>query len=261
MNKKYLAAGLIAGLTAGAGAGFVLEQSGAAGASAPAVTVAAPGTTASGLGVSGAGSPGTGAPAAPPAHDDEIRAALAGLVTDGTLTQAQVDKVVTALDAAEAAEHPGGAGRGGPGGPGGPGRGGRMGAKLSIATVATALGMTEADLRTELQAGKTIADVAKEKGVDVQKIVDAVVAEVKTALDQAVTAGTITQAQEDQRLTDLTTRITDRINGKAPAGGAGPAGGGFPGGMGGRHGHGPGKGDAPAPGAPAPDATSTTTAA
>ena len=36
-------------------------------------------------------------------------------------------------------------------------------ARLSLAAAATYLGLTEAELRTELQAGKTLAQVAKAK--------------------------------------------------------------------------------------------------
>jgi hypothetical protein len=37
MSKKYITIGLLAGLTAGTGAGLILQQTGAAGASAPAI--------------------------------------------------------------------------------------------------------------------------------------------------------------------------------------------------------------------------------
>jgi uncharacterized protein (DUF433 family) len=60
------------------------------------------------------------------------------------------------------------------------------GAQLSAA--AEALGMTEEELRTELAAGKSIADVAADKGVDKQKVIDAMVAEASAALDAAKAA-------------------------------------------------------------------------
>lgn len=78
---------------------------------------------------------------------------------------------------------------------------GRGGAKL--ATIAQALNMTEAELRAELQAGKSVADVASAKGVALQTIVDAVIAEQTTALNEAVAAGRITQAQADAILANL----------------------------------------------------------
>ena len=45
-----------------------------------------------------------------------------------------------------------------------------------IEAAADVLGMTADELRTELESGKTIADVAGEKGVDLQTVIDAVVA-------------------------------------------------------------------------------------
>jgi lambda repressor-like predicted transcriptional regulator len=45
-----------------------------------------------------------------------------------------------------------------------------------LAVAAEALGMTEAELRAELAAGKSIADVAEAKGIDVQTVIDALVA-------------------------------------------------------------------------------------
>ena len=47
-----------------------------------------------------------------------------------------------------------------------------------LEAAAEALGMTTDELRTELEAGKTIADVAGEQGVDVQTVIDAMVADV-----------------------------------------------------------------------------------
>ena len=65
-------------------------------------------------------------------------------------------------------------------------RGGRFGAKLTSA--ATALGMSEADLRAALRAGKTIAEVAEERGVEVDTVIDALVAEATAKLRERITA-------------------------------------------------------------------------
>ncbi|WP_169239337.1 hypothetical protein [Candidatus Roseilinea sp. NK_OTU-006] len=78
---------------------------------------------------------------------------------------------------------------------------GRSGAEL--AAIAQALNMTEAELRTELQAGKSVADVASAKGVALETIVNAVIAERTTALNEAVAAGRLTQAQADAILANL----------------------------------------------------------
>ena len=78
-----------------------------------------------------------------------------------------------------------------------------------LTAAAGALGMTEADLTTALQGGKTVAAVADDKGVDLQKVIDAIVAADKAEIDAAVTAGTMTQAQADERLANLD-RARDR---------------------------------------------------
>ncbi len=51
----------------------------------------------------------------------------------------------------------------------GPGGGGRMGGP-GLDAAAKALGMTTDELKTELQSGKTLEDIAKEKGVDFAKV-------------------------------------------------------------------------------------------
>jgi hypothetical protein len=104
-----------------------------------------------------------------------------------------------------------------------------------LTAAAKALGMTEADLTTALNGGKSAADVAKDKGVDVQKVIDAIVASDKAEFAAAVTAGTMTQAQADQLLANLTTHVTDEVNGVA-------------GGPGGHGGHGGPGGQAPSSG-------------
>jgi hypothetical protein len=130
--------------------------------------------------------------------------ALEQLVTAGTLTQAQADAVTTALEAARP--------EGGPGG-GGPGRG-RGGPGLTVA--AKALGVSAADLRTALQSGKTIADVASTRNVDLQTVIDAIVASEKEHLAQAVTAGKLTQAEADERAANASERATNMVNGVRP---------------------------------------------
>lgn len=103
------------------------------------------------------------------------------------------------------------------GGPGG-GGGGRMrmgggGRDTALVTVAAqVLGMNQTDLVATLNTGKTIADVAKDKGVALDKIVDAVIAARKPALDQAVTSGRLTQAQADIRLANMRTTITAQLS-------------------------------------------------
>jgi hypothetical protein len=128
-------------------------------------------------------------------------------VTDGWLTQDQAEMLQWRMDQQAGA----GLGFGGPGlGGFGRGLGGPGDNLLSIA--ADKLDMSLTDLLTELQGGKTIADLAKDKGVDTQIIVDAAVAQMKTTLQQSVDNGQITQKQADWQLEQATTRITDQLD-------------------------------------------------
>jgi hypothetical protein len=103
-----------------------------------------------------------------------------------------------------------GPGRGGRGHGGGGGGGGFGGVSLR-AVAADKLGMTVADLETALKGGKTIADLAKEKGVDTQAIVDEYASQVQAALKVKVDNGQITQSQADEQLAQAKTRATERI--------------------------------------------------
>jgi hypothetical protein len=103
----------------------------------------------------------------------------------------------------------------------------------NLDAAAQALGMTVEELRTALRGGKSLAAVAREKGIDPGKLVDALVAQMKARLDEHVASGKNTQAEADQMLADAKTRIEAFVNGTAPAPGLG---------FGGRHGgrgHGP----------------------
>jgi hypothetical protein len=157
-----------------------------------------------------------------------LKSALAGLVTNGTITQAQADKVASTL----AAQAPPMGGRGH--GPGGPGR-------VAPETVAKILGITVDQLRTAQQSGQTLAQIASAHGISKADLISKLVAAAKAQLAADVKAGTITQAQADSMSADLTSRITALDDRLRPAGG--------------RHG---GDGDGPA-GAP-PAAPSSTTA-
>lgn len=134
----------------------------------------------------------------------KLKEALGGLVTDGTITQAQADKVATTLDEALPK-------RGGPGGHGGP-RGGRHG----LQAAATTLGVSPAELRTALRSGQSLADVAQSKGVAKDRLIAAMVEQAKARLAEKVTAGRLTQAEADTRLAELTTKVTEGVDRKGP---------------------------------------------
>ena len=136
-------------------------------------------------------------PTTPPAADTTgarpdkatmLKARLQTLVDDGTLTSSQLDAVVAALEAAR----PMG------GGHEGRGHGGARGEKRQemLTTAADAIGITADELKTAIEGGQTIAQIAEANGKSVQSVIDALVA---------------------QASADLTQRITDMVNGVKPA--------------------------------------------
>jgi hypothetical protein len=154
---------------------------------------------------------------------DEIAAA----VKAGTLTQAQADQQLANVTqfATDQVNSTGFGGGRGHGGPGGHGFGGPNEAVSDTSVAAKAIGISESDLTTALQGGKSIADVAKANNGDVQKVIDALVADGKDELAAAVKAGTITQTQADQEASNLTARVTAQVNGTGfGPGGHGPGG-------------------------------------
>lgn len=196
MNKKLAAIALSAGLLTGGAAGLLLTVPGVSGAATSTTEVP---TTDSTTDITGRDAQ----------RGQWVTDALATLVADGTITQAQADAVQAALEAARPERPEGDMG----------GRGGRGGRGPGLEAAATALGMTADELRTELQSGDSIADVAGEKGVAVQTVIDALVAEAKTHLAEEVASGEHTQAEADAKLADITERITAMVNGEMPTGG------------------------------------------
>ncbi|HUR18489.1 MAG TPA: hypothetical protein VMZ51_06065 [Acidimicrobiales bacterium] len=94
----------------------------------------------------------------------------------------------------------------------GPGRGHHPGAKVALSVAAGAIGISEADLATALRSGRSIAQVAGSKDVDVQKVIDALVADAKKRIAEKVAAGELTQAEADKRLARLNGRITSLVH-------------------------------------------------
>ena len=146
----------------------------------------------------------------------QLASVLAGLVTKGTLTQAQVDAINAAITAARTANQS---------------LGTTMRAEHET-LIATTLGITVATLESRLAAGDSLATIA---GAKTSALITALVGEAITEINAAATAGRITAAQGTTLKTNLTAQITAMVN----------ATGGFGAGMGhmgeGR-GHGPGMG-------------------
>lgn len=137
---------------------------------------------------------------------EEAKARLATAVTEGKLTQEQADARIANLSQ-HLTDHvnrvkPGHDGRGH----------GHPGHKAGLAAAASALGLSEEELRNELRTGKTLAAVATETGVAIDKVIAAMVDEAKARLATAVTEGRLTQAQADELSAELSERITAKVN-------------------------------------------------
>jgi hypothetical protein len=108
---------------------------------------------------------------------------------------------------------PGGWGNGCPG-HGGWGYGGwGMGPGYGVVAdaVTNLLGMTLEEIRTERLAGKSLAQIAQEKGISEEKLIDTIIAAKKAILDQLVADGHITQAQADASLERMAERAREAV--------------------------------------------------
>lgn len=101
-------------------------------------------------------------------------------------------------------------------------------------TAADALGVTDAELRSALEEGMSIADVAEDQGVDVQEVVDALVAAATERLDQAVEDGRLEEDRAEEIKAALPQRVAAMVEreGLPGRGERGPEGVGPGGGMG-----------------------------
>jgi uncharacterized protein YidB (DUF937 family) len=97
---------------------------------------------------------------------------------------------------------------------------GRGGPGMGSEALTGLLGLTAEEIHTQLHDGKTLAEIATAQGVDVQAVVDALVAELDTRLDEAVANGRIDQAEADEKAADATEKITDMVNNGRPDRGA-----------------------------------------
>jgi hypothetical protein len=93
------------------------------------------------------------------------------------------------------------------------GRGfGHVGFLGKLDAAADYLGLTEAQLRTQLERGKSLAQIAQAQGKSVDGLIDTLVSAAKEKLDDAVAAGRLTRAQADEMLQNLRDRITSLVN-------------------------------------------------
>ncbi len=89
-----------------------------------------------------------------------------------------------------------------------------------LAAAAKALNLTEDELKAKLEDGTTtIAAVATAQNVDLQTVIDAMVADATTKIDQKVADGDITEAKATEVKADLKDRITRMVSQARPADG------------------------------------------
>lgn len=132
------------------------------------------------------------------AHYNKV---LKPLVENKTITRAQADAVIKALvgDKSDWA---------------------RKGRRINRGIVgfgeaAKALGMSTEELKQQVTAGKTLAEIAQDKGVSTEDLTNAMLARTKAALDKAVTDGKLTQTEADARLEQAKERIEKALNSKS----------------------------------------------
>lgn len=129
-----------------------------------------------------------------PEVGERLRETLQELVDDGTITGTQADAVTEHLVESR------------------PERDGRVKRRVAVGrrvagnAVAEVLGIDTDTLRSELVDGKSIADIAEANGVDVQTVIDALVADAESRLDTAVERGL-----DEDRATARLERLTERI--------------------------------------------------
>jgi hypothetical protein len=144
-------------------------------------------------------------------------------------------------------------------GPGGERHGGfGIGLGAGLDSVAKALGISNADLKTDLAKGQSIAQIAKSKNVDVNKVIDALVADANAKIDTAVKNGKLSQDRANTLKDAIRSAVTAFVNNGLPKPPAG-MGGGFGFKFGGHHGFGPFGGHGFGPNTSAPNSTTTTT--
>lgn len=104
----------------------------------------------------------------------------------------------------------------------------------TLKTVADKLGIGADALANELKSGKSIADLAASKNVDLQSLVDTVTAPQKEMMAIRVKYGYLTQAQADQAIQNMASVMKSRFEQKGFFGGFGGmmGGGSRPGGFG-----------------------------
>ena len=170
-------------------------------------------------------------------------------VDNGNITQEQADEQIAQMEERTLQGLESGSwfsmGRGGF-------RGDRHGAPLTA--LAEALDLTVDELHEALADGQTVAEVAEAQGVELEDLLDTLIAPMIERVQQAVDDGNMTQEQADERIAQMKEQM---LEGLESGSGFGVGRGGFGGRPGGMR-SGPWDDDAPSPRLPMQEAPSVT---
>jgi len=154
------------------------------------------------------------------AISDALTQTLNDAVKNGDLTQKQADAIKARLGNGRVCAAGVEKGIGAIGGIGRIGKlpdlnpGARMNiAGISLSDIASALGISQQELRQDLESGKTLKDIAASRGMDEAAFRAKLATAVKADLDKRVAAGDLTQSQEDmilQRIQNGTLPLWDK---------------------------------------------------
>jgi len=87
-----------------------------------------------------------------------------------------------------------------------------------VESLTEALGVTADELQAAREAGQSIADVAAAQGVDLQNVIDALVADAQVRIDAKIASGDIDAERAAEISDTLVERVTARVNGERPEG-------------------------------------------
>ena len=137
-----------------------------------------------------------------PPRDGFLAEALAPLVDEGVIDESQADAVIDAIRDARPE-----------------GFGHHRHHRFPFGeTLTEVLGLERDELREALAGGQTIAEIAEANGVEVQAVIDALVAELDEHLAQAVADGRLTDDEAAEKRADAVERITAMVNGELELG-------------------------------------------
>jgi len=90
--------------------------------------------------------------------------------------------------------------------------------------MADTLGISSEELQSELESGKTVAQLAEEKGISVDAVVDAVTAKINETIDNQVAEGNLDADKAEEIKAEAPDRVRERIENGPPERGHGPGG-------------------------------------